>query len=390
MVFCPAHGREPLDWPMKKRILLVSCNGLGIGGVPRVMLNIVRELRGECDFDLLVFTKGPDFYDDVFQSMGCRIFRIPRKDRFFRWNVDMYLRGPRVFWGTLGILRKYGPYDVVHCHNYFESAYCLLAAKLAAIPIRIAHSHNDASYLPARLLLRVRNGLLRPIQNACATHRIGCSQAACDYLFGKGVPSSVIFNGIDLTLFQKARSSPGYKPGRKLRLLHVGNFGNQKNQLFLLEILRQLPGKTDFHLTMVGGGDSLYRQQVESKLQAYGLESYVSILPADTSVPEEMAKADLFVFPSRFEGFSLALLEAQASGLYCLASSNIPPDIDMGNIRFLPIQTPSVWAQAVADFASEKRERRFVDMRRCTVAAVTEEYRTLYQLPRCGNGESET
>ena len=41
---------------MKKRVLMVSCEGLGNGGVQAIMMGIVRNLYTECHFDMLLFT----------------------------------------------------------------------------------------------------------------------------------------------------------------------------------------------------------------------------------------------------------------------------------------------------------------------------------------------
>ena len=41
---------------MKKRVLLVSCEGLGNGGVQAIMMGIVRKLSDDFHFDMLLFT----------------------------------------------------------------------------------------------------------------------------------------------------------------------------------------------------------------------------------------------------------------------------------------------------------------------------------------------
>ena len=66
--------------------------------------------------------------------------------------------------------------------------------------------------------------------------------------------------------------------------------------------------------------DSEY-QQILSKIREYGLEENVFLLGNVSDVPSLLAKADVFVVPSRFEGFGIVAVEAAAAGIPCVASN---------------------------------------------------------------------
>jgi glycosyltransferase EpsF len=64
---------------------------------------------------------------------------------------------------------------------------------------------------------------------------------------------------------------------------------------------------------------------------------------------------DVFVFPSLYEGFGIALLEAQARGLLCLASSEVPPeaDVGLGLVTFKDLSDgPAAWASKLAELGN--------------------------------------
>ena len=58
---------------------------------------------------------------------------------------------------------------------------------------------------------------------------------------------------------------------------------------------------------------------------------------------------DVFLFPSRFEGFGMAMIEAQASGLFCVASDVLPESTDVdGRSVFLSLNiSDEKWADCV-------------------------------------------
>jgi glycosyltransferase involved in cell wall biosynthesis len=63
-----------------------------------------------------------------------------------------------------------------------------------------------------------------------------------------------------------------------------------------------------------------YKREVLELRKSLGLEDAVHFLGASTDIPAVLAATDVFVLPSRSEGFSNALLEAMASGLPCVAT----------------------------------------------------------------------
>ena len=131
-------------------------------------------------------------------------------------------------------------------------------------------------------------------------------------------------------------------------LLHVGNMSEQKNQLFLVDVMEELTKHNqNVHLTMIGSV-SAYQEQVKERIAQTKLENYVSIMAPNTNVPEAMAAADLFVFPSTFEGFGIVLIEAQALGLKCLASDIVSKEANCGGIQYLPLEKGAAyWAEAI-------------------------------------------
>lgn len=364
---------------MKNKILQVSCNGLTNGGVQQVIMSIVRNLSDEYQFDILTFTKGKEYYDDEFCTYGGKIFRSPHKDKINGKEVDFYYRGLRIYKDTLRILKQNGPYYAIHCHNYFESVFCLLAAKKADVKIRIVHSHNDLSNVPYSSLRKTLQNQYRKGINKLATLKVGCSRNACDFLYGDNGISQVINNAIDVERFRNLSGADDKQLKQGLRILHVGNFSVQKNQMFLIELASELK-KTlnNFHMTLVGG-HSAYQDMVENKIIEMNLSNEVTILPQNSDIPMEMNNANLFVFPSKYEGLGIVLIEAQAAGLHCVVSKAIPPEADLGNIEYLETFDAELWAKRIEKIWENGLSRKYVDMDTYEIKNVKELYRRIYR-----------
>ena len=62
---------------------------------------------------------------------------------------------------------------------------------------------------------------------------------------------------------------------------------------------------------------------------------------------------DIFVFPSLWEGLPLSVVEAQASGLPCIVSSNVSKDVKCSdNIVFMELSDgEDAWAEKVTEVA---------------------------------------
>lgn len=361
------------------KILEVSCNGLTNGGVQQVIMSIVRNLASELTFDILVFTDEEEYYDKEFLSYGGKIFRLPHKAKVNGKEVDFYYRWMKILFGTYKILKRNGPYKAIHCHNYFESSMCLLAARMAGVKIRIVHSHNDLSVVSYSRKRRAFQDIYKKIINKVATQKVGCSQAALNYLFGDDKKGKVIYNAIDLERFKIENVEIGKTLDKaRINLLHVGNFSSQKNQLFLIEIAKELRNRSlDFRLTLVGGKTQYYNK-VLNAINEEKLGKYIEILPQNTDIPTEMYRNDLFLFPSSYEGLGIVLIEAQAMGLHCLVSDAIPIEANLGNIEYVHNMEVNCWVDSIEQCVQQGVTRKVVDMSDYDIKNVVKKYRELY------------
>lgn len=339
---------------MKKlKVLLIAYNNLGKGGIQNQIMGIVRSLKDKVDFDIVVWDDVKDFYTPELEQYGVKIIRWFRNPggTLLRRKADAFVRYGELRRIIKNVIRENGPYDVIHCNNAYDAAPCLEAAYKAGIPVRISHAHNTENpNLSKKRIYPAYKALYRHNRKKIhrfATHMVGCSRQVTDYFFGKGI-GQVVHIGIDLAEFQNTEVPD--KRNKTVELLHVGSMSEQKNQLFLIDMMDELIKRDpNVHLSMIGGGTG-YLEQVKERICQKKLEGFVSILPPDTNVPTAMAKADLFVFPSTFEGFGIVLIEAQALGLNCLASDIVSPEANCGGIRYLPLKDGVAgWVEVIAE-----------------------------------------
>ena len=135
----------------------------------------------------------------------------------------------------------------------------------------------------------------------------------------------------------------------------VGRLNTIKNPLFALDvfcsIVQSIPNSK---LLLIGEGE--LEDQIKEKASLMNVSDRLIMLKNRSDVPLLLHCFDAFLFPSLFEGFGIALLEAEAAGLKCYASSGIP------NGLINPIQTTVIpldegsakWAKAIIDNRDSK------------------------------------
>jgi len=311
-----------------KRVLQVV-RAMNRGGVETWLMHIVRSLDPRrLQLDFLVHTSEPADYNRELQGRGSRL--IPCT---VSWRTPSYAMAIR------GVLRQFGPYDVIHSHVHHFSGLLLSLARVLNVPVRIAHSHSDTSrqdeaagWLRRRYLQCADAGIGR-----CATHWVAASRAAGQALFGLGwendARSQVLHCGIDLRPYgnlrrrEDARAELGIERNDVV-IGHVGRFEAPKNHAFLVQVaadaVRRWP---NLRLVLVGEGS--FRKLIEDQVQALGLGPRTLFLGARADVPHLLPAMDAFVFPSLWEGLPLTVVEAQAAGLPCLISDCISTETDV-------------------------------------------------------------
>lgn len=106
---------------------------------------------------------------------------------------------------------------------------------------------------------------------------------------------------------------------------HVGRFDTLKNHSLLVDIfyeIQKVKPESLLLLIAASGGDTF--DNIIEKIERLGLKDNTRIMLDRDDLPALYNIMDVFIFPSKVEGFGLAALEAQASGVKCLVSENIP------------------------------------------------------------------
>jgi glycosyltransferase involved in cell wall biosynthesis len=134
----------------------------------------------------------------------------------------------------------------------------------------------------------------------------------------------VISNGIDLSRFAQSaqdlsRKSGGVVIGTVARLTEAKDHGNLLRAF--ATVRKEVP---DVRLLLVGDGE--LRQEVESLVSSLGLEDAVEMTGKRSDIPQLLAGMDIFVLPSRREGFPVSIIEAMACGRPVVAT-------DVGGVR---------------------------------------------------------
>lgn len=349
------------------RVLQILHN-LKNGGVQRDVLVPAQVIDSDLvKFDILLLS---DVVGELETEMHrySHIYRIPLKRsksiiiRAIRvWTDPIY-----VYLKTRELVRKNGGYDAVHVRHKMFIAPCVTAAKKEGVKVRIGHSHingPDSRELPH---VKAYMELSKYIARINSTMLLGVTRDACTYLFGHNAKSYVIKNPlIDLDKFNPQKYS--YPVHSEIHLIQVGSYGERKNQLFTVEILKELRKRSiDFKMVFIGYEQegTGAEQKIIDRLREYELDDAVIMMPSNSNVADQLAQSDIMLLPSLQEGLPNTALEAQAMGVKCFLSTNVSKDADYGLCEFISLEQGAIpWAQRIIEYAEQSKLCKcFIDL----------------------------
>lgn len=213
-----------------------------------------------------------------------------------------------------------GGFDGLMAYQATASVLVGVIGRLQGCPVRIVHQTcmpEETAY-PVRLADKIAGSLgyyTVNVMNSVATR-----DAFSDYPAAYRRATTLIEHGLDAPLPSHGRAHTrqhfGLPPDRPL-LLNVGRLVAQKNQQVLVRALAQVPHA---HLAIAGDGPD--RDALLALAAEHGAGDRLHLLGAlsSTDVADLLVAADLFVFPSTWETFGLAAVEAAMCGLPVIAS----------------------------------------------------------------------
>lgn len=321
------------------------------GGIKSVIWNYYKAIdKGKIQFDLIVDKDSSDKDYSEFTSQGAKVYEVTPINRNPVKNIFDVRK-----------ILKVNNYRIVHGYLNTLNIFPMFAGFLAGTKIRIAENLSTAHPKEPKTFFK---NVLKPFGKMFATNLAANSKYAAEWLFGKVELENVkiLRNGLDLKNFsydpeiRKKRRDDLNISNDTFVIGHIGRYQFQKNHFFLVEIFREVHKRyNNSRLLLIGYGD--LKEEVWEKIRQLNLEEFVIDGGASTDNIPNYNTMDCFVMPSYYEGLPVVGIEAQATGLPCIFSTEITKETALIEpIIFQSLEeNSSIWANDILNFKGFKR-----------------------------------
>lgn len=312
-------------------------NIMGNGGIEHFVMDRYRMIdRTKVQFDFLITSSEPGFFDKEINELGGKVY----------YTHSLTKKPLRTFLDIKNIV-KANKYSIVHRHTgnaigYFD----LLAARCGGAKHLIIHSHNTNA--ERKVIHKFAKVFL-----SFNCIRFSCSDAAGRWLFGnkdfRVIPNAIDVEKYCFSLESRKKIREKYNLNDSLAVGHVGRIDYQKNHSFLIDIFYELQ-KIIPDSKLICVGDGHLRECILDKVNSLGLTEKVIFTGSINNVNEVMNAFDVFCLPSKYEGLSITLIEAQTNGLHCITSKDrVSSETDItGLLEYISLENNAdEWAAAI-------------------------------------------
>jgi glycosyltransferase involved in cell wall biosynthesis len=306
---------------------------LGSGGAERLLVTNLKYLdSSEFESEVVTVFDSNNYWKESIEQLGIPVRTLRCKGLK---NIAFGVRHLK------RLIRESKP-DLIHTHLWAANVIGRFAGRLTGVPV-VSSVHNP-EYEPETLIDSTgvnRSKLFAARQMDKWTAAFGCTRmiAVSEYVSDRAVARlafpreriDVIYNPIDSSggtqITQKGLVRDELGLARDaLIALNVGRLTPQKGFIYAVRamptIIKAFPAA---QLLSVGAQpDQPYLKAVRDEIERLGLERSVNLVGEKRNVGDYLNAADIFVFPSLFEGLGIALAEAMAAGLPSVVS-DIPP-----------------------------------------------------------------
>lgn len=337
-----------------KQVVIEYAERWTSGGIESYILNMVKHLDKELfDIRIVVAQKETDIYDDELSVYGVTVESL--LPEIYTNPIRRVIANQKVFKSYLQKIKC----DVIHLHicQGVAMRYAKLAKTMGVSKV-ISHSHNTKIGDGHQLLKRLGHELGKIKYSKYVDKMVACSDLAAEWLYTKKNiregKVDIVKYIVDVDAFtfsneerKNYRSRYGLSNDIKV-YLNIGRLHYQKNQLFLLDVFREICIQDEkCRLVIIGDGE--LRKQIHQHAKKLGMYEKIIFVENTRAVSKYMSMSDIFVLPSLYEGNPIVGIEAQASGLICVFSDTITKQAKvLASTRFISLKkTPAEWANKI-------------------------------------------
>lgn len=288
----------------------ISINKCDSGGQKSVIMSYLRNFdKDKVQFDLIVDSDSNSIPFDEVKYLGGKIHVIPPYQNIFKHMVALYK-----------LCRK-NSYDVFYAANNTMNLFPLFIAWICRIKVRISESLTTASKLERKKTFM--KNILKCFSHLFCNYYMANGIESAEYQFGKRYvkkgkvsiflnPVDTSKNGYDINLREETRKKMGWTD--KIVYGTIARFEQQKNPLFLIDIMNEIMKKqSNAQFAIIGIGSM--EQQMQERIKQYEFGNKMSWLGRREDIKQFYNAYDAFILPSLYEGFPVVGVESQAAGL---------------------------------------------------------------------------
>ena len=323
-------------------------NDLRVGGAERLLCDLAPRLREAGVVDVALLADTPSFLRDGLAASGVRIILPPH---------PLPLRSPRqVGW----LSRLMTGYDLVHVQLFPAQLWVSMAARRLPRQMRprlVTTEQNTHNRRRKPVFRPIETWMYAPYDRIIAITD-ATADALADWIPATRSRTTIIPNAADVSRFAHVaapadRAALGI-PAHATLLTCVGRLEEQKDHATLIRAMGRLPETV--HAAFVGGG--VLEEGLRAQAASLGVGERVHFLGRRSDIPEILTASDMYVQPSRWEGFGIAVVEAMAAGLPVVISdvAGVREVVGAAGLRF-PVGDDAALATQVSGLINDPARR---------------------------------